>query len=246
MKKRIPWNKGLTKESDERVKENANSIHLSWNKENLKQRTNSYKNNLMKKYGVENIFQLNTIKSKIKDDLMKNYGVDNPMKLNTIKEKGLQTKQIRYGNKNYNNLEKYRKTMLSKYGVTSPVHIKGWFEKWTKSGVKRKPYILPSGKTVMIQGYEDKALNLLLKEYKEEEIFQGKLPIIEYIEDGVKRKFYPDFYIQKENLIIEIKSQFTFDRWVKKNIAKIKACENDGFNIEFWIIGKKGNLENVL
>lgn len=202
--------------------------------------------NTASKYGVKNLFQSNIIKEKMKNTWIKNHGIDNPMKLNSIKEKGLVTKEIKYGNKNYNNLEKYKKTMLLRHGVTSPVHMKDWFEKWTKSGVKRKPYTLPSGKIVMIQGYENKALDIMLKKYKESEIFEEIPPVINYIENEIKRKFYPDFYIKKDNLIIEIKSQFTFDKWVKKNIEKMKACKNKGFDIEFWIIGKKGNLENVL
>ena len=244
--KRIPWNKGLTKESDERVKKNADSIRLSWNEENIRQRTTSYKKSMVKKYGVENSFQINDIKNKIKKKLIEKYGVDNPTKSNVIREKTKKTKFQKYGNENYNNMEKNTQTMLKRYGVKSPSQMEGYFEKWTKSGVKRKSYILPSGKEIKLQGYENYALNKMLKTYTENDIFESHPPKIKFLENNNKHIFYPDFYIKKDNLIIEIKSRFTYNRWLSKNNAKIEACKNQGYKIQYWIIDKKGNLEEII
>lgn len=202
--------------------------------------------NTAAKYGVENLFQSDEIKQKIKDTLIKRYGVDHPNKSKTILERTKRTKKDRYGNENYNNLEKYKQTMLNRYGVRSPSQMDGYFEKWTKSGVRKKNYIFPSGKVIKVQGYEDKALDFLLKKYSENEILECKTPIIKYKEKKADRVFYPDFYIKKNNLIIEIKSRFTYENWKEKNIAKITECKNQGFNIEYWIIDKKGNIEEII
>lgn len=68
---------------------------------------------------------------------------------------------------------------------------------------------LPSGKNIKVMGYEDAFLkfvfdNDILKEY--EIIFD--LKSIPYTEDNIKRKYIPDFYVPKYNLIVEIKSSY--------------------------------------
>lgn len=202
--------------------------------------------NTASKYGVKNLFQSNEIKEKIKLSLIKKYGVDHPNKSIIIQNKTKRTKKEKYGNENYNNMEKTTQTMVKRYGVRSPSQMEGYLEKWTKSGVKRKSYILPSGKEIKVQGYENKALDIMLKKYSESEIFECNPPKIKYNENEINRIFYPDFYIKKNNLIIEIKSRFTFDKWKNKNLLKIDECKNQGFDIEYWIINKKGNIEEII
>jgi hypothetical protein len=75
---------------------------------------------------------------------------------------------------------------------------------------KRKMFTLPSGKTIKVLGYEDNFLNFVFKNeiLKEEEIiYQAKS--IPYKQNNVSRKYLPDFYIPKYNLIVEIKSKYT-------------------------------------
>lgn len=198
------------------------------------------------KYGVKNLFQSKEIKEKIKLSLIKKYGVDHPNKSIIIQNKTKNTKKEKYGNENYNNTEKITQTMIKRYGVKSPCLMNGYFEKWTKSGVKKKEYKLPSGKIIKLQGYENKALDIMLKTYSENEIFECNPPKIKYKENEINRIFYPDFYIKKNNLIIEIKSRFTFNNWKDKNLLKIDECKKQGFNIEYWIINKNGNIEEII
>lgn len=198
------------------------------------------------KYGVLNLFQSPKIKEKIKLTCLEKYGTENPMQSDFVKSKGKLSKLNRYGNENYNNIKKNQQTMLSRYGVRSPSQMEGYFEKWTKSGVMKKSFVLPSGKEIKVQGYEDKALPILLKTYTEQEILEQRPPKIKYVENGVNRVFYPDFFIKKDNLIVEIKSRFTYNRWLSKNISKKEFCKKQGYNINFWIIGRKGNLEEII
>ena len=108
-----------------------------------------------------------------------------------------------------------------------------------KSSFKFKDYKFPSGKIVKIQGYEYKALDELLVTYHEDSIYVNDIPIIEYIGSDNRKHFYhPDIYIPEENLIIEVKSKWTYSgktEWLATNILKEKACISAGFNFR-WMI----------
>lgn len=58
-------------------------------------------------------------RKKYKQSLLEKYGVDHPSKIPGYREKVKQTCFKRYGNENYNNLEKNRETKLKKYGTIS-------------------------------------------------------------------------------------------------------------------------------
>ena len=58
---------------------------------------------------------------KVKQTNLERYGVDNPTKNPIIRQKQLNTKQSKYGDKYYTNLEKSKKTNLEKYGVEFPL-----------------------------------------------------------------------------------------------------------------------------
>lgn len=84
------WNKGLTKDTDERIA-----------KADLKRQNTS-----IKKYGVNNVLQSKEVLDKISDD--RHSG--------KLAQKAQETKLSRYGNKNYNNMSKNKETKLSRYG----------------------------------------------------------------------------------------------------------------------------------
>jgi hypothetical protein len=45
----------------------------------------------------------------------------------------------------------------------------------------------------------------------------------------------PDFYLPRYNLIIEIKSQYTYNYDIDKNISKKEGCVIKGYNFLFII-----------
>src|SRR5690606_22897179 len=100
-----------------------------------------------------------------------------------------------------------------------------------------KNYTLPSGKVVRLQGYEDKALDVLLAKFSEDELILDRkcLPEIWYSYNGKIRRYYTDVYIPKENLIIEVKSKWTFSVKQEQHLAKRQACVDNNFKFEFWI-----------
>lgn len=104
-----------------------------------------------------------------------------------------------------------------------------------------RKFTFPSGRVVNTQGYENMVLDDLLKIYDESDIFVGASEIrnqigrIKYTFDGKIRSYYPDIYIKSINLIIEVKSEYTFNQHREINLAKEKACLEAGINFKFEI-----------
>jgi len=48
-------------------------------------------------------------------------------------------------------------------------------------------------------------------------------------------KYFPDFFIKELNLVIEIKSHYTYDIEKEQNEAKKEATVNSGFRFEFVV-----------
>jgi hypothetical protein len=116
---------------------------------------------------------------------------------------------------------------------------------------KYKNYILPSGKIVKLQGYEPIVLNKLLSIYEEEDIIIGAQEIskeigqIKYIENDEEHTYYPDFFIKSKNLIIEVKSKWTYDKWLIKNELKKSACLDRGFDFKFIVLRNAKDINNI-
>lgn len=73
-------------------------------------------NNLIKKYGVDNVAKLPQVKEKQKQFALKQWQNRSIKDKNSLIQKVLDTKQIRYGSKNYNNIAKCKQTKLDRYG----------------------------------------------------------------------------------------------------------------------------------
>jgi|LakMenE18May11ns_1017448.scaffolds.fasta_scaffold9193811_1 hypothetical protein len=94
------------------------------------------------------------------------------------------------------------------------------------SAYKYKKYIMPSGKIINYQGYENLALDELIKIYKEDDIEneRHKVPTIIYFKNSKEYNYYPDIYIKSKNLIIEVKSDWTYKKQLIENILKVNNC----------------------
>lgn len=208
--------------------------------------SNKRKNTYLQNTGYQHQLQNPLVKNKIKETCVERYGVENPFQsekiIKIIKEKRTPSKEkIRIG--------KCKKTWLKKYGVENPLQnplvadkiISGYKNSW-------HDYTLPSGKVIKLQGYEKYGLDLLFETYKEKDILykRSKMPEIWYVGiDNKKHRYYPDFYIPKDNLIIEVKGRYTYKADLDKNLLKRKATEQKGFNFLFMIIHDK-KLERFL
>lgn len=147
--------------------------------------------------------------------------------------------------------DKAVETSKKNWGVDNPMHDSEIAEKASKNAHQLKSYILPSGTEIWIQGYESFALDMLFEDFVENDVTLGKtnMPELWYIEcDNTKHRYYPDIYIPKENLIIEVKSIWTFDKKGKceatknTNILKRECCLNAGYKFIFLVFEENGNL----
>ena len=204
----------------------------------------------MEKYGVENPSQNEDVKNKKIKTSLKNYGVNNPMQHPDILEKCMQTNMEKYGvenpSKNEDVKNKKIKTSLKNYGVNNPMQHPDILEKCMQSSYRIKDYILPSGNILKYQGYENFALDKIIKEWKIEEtdiITRGdKIPEIWWLDKDKKRRYFVDIYIPSMNIVIEVKSTWTINLNKEDIISKLNASKDLGFNTLLWVFDEKGNL----
>lgn len=211
------------------------------------------KNTMLKKYGVDHNLKSQQVKDKIKTNNIEKYGVENYVQTDEYRKKYRKKMLERYGVEHFSQTNEFknsaRKTFLRRYGVEHPMKNAEFVENVLRKIHKFKDFTLPSGSIVKLQGYETYALTKLLEKYDESEIIFSKKEIckkvgfIEYFDfNNVKRTYFPDFYIEKENLLIEVKSVWTFDKNGRLpenqniNFLKRDACINKGFKFKFLII----------
>lgn len=182
------------------------------------------------KYGVDNVFQLEETKRKAKDTCLKKYGVEH-----ASKRESHRNNMICWMTNGFKDL------MISKYGVSNSQQVPEFFDKTqiSKSKIKFRTYeyIFESGRVSLIQGYENKAIDKLLVTYDERELITDTIlkPVIEYSYDGVVRKYYCDIWIPKDNLIIEVKSEYTMLAEFEKNLFKAVATKKAGYNFKLMV-----------
>jgi len=151
-------------------------------------------------------------------------------------------------------LLKTKETLIKNYGCDSPMKDDRILKKMISTKLEKygdllnpmyryKIFIFPAGRLEKIQGNEAKALNILLKQFDENDIFVGRKNIenqigkILYKDSNNKMHvYYPDIYIKSINKIIEVKSQFTYN--LRKNINELKkqAVLEKNILFDFMII----------
>lgn len=177
---------------------------------------------------------VSAIIEKSKKTTIERYGVDNILKLkevaNEVSRKNKENAPIR--------LAKAKKTIKEKYGVDNVSQVTEIHERQQK--LRWKSYTLPSGKIIKVQGFEDKALDILLTMFAEEDIITSRriLPNVWYTHKDKNRRYYPDMMIKSNNTIIEVKSEYTYKIYEETNLKKKDACTTSGYNFEFWIFNK--------
>jgi hypothetical protein len=212
---------------------------------------------IKEKYGVDNISQTKEWREKVKKTNIRKRGVEwntqAPEFINARKESWKENKdeilekryittQERYGVKHVLQSEDIKKkiklTNLLVYGESHP--SKSILGK--RKRFKYKDYTLPSGKIIKIQGYEDKALNELLKYFNEDDLIVSDIDIENEIGkifykdiNGNEHRYFPDIYIKSLNKLIEVKSMYTMSVAIDTNFRKRDACINNRFDFEFMI-----------
>ena len=194
------------------------------------------------KYG-EDYMKCDIIKSKIVNSNISKYGVEYPLMSKEIREKCEITNLEKYGRKNPFQIEKIKekikKTNIIKYGVENPQQCDLIHEKTVRSGYLYGMHI--SGLTY--QGtYEKDFLDTCYNR----KIIVKKPDSITYEFDSKLKKYFPDFYYTSLNLIIEIKSSYTYRIDEEINLQKKKAAEQQGFKFIFIIDKQYSEFFNII
>lgn len=208
-----------------------NNYH-SKSKEELKEIEKKRQETNLKKYGNKYVVNSEYTRQKTREKL----GVDYSWQLPEFRDKGNQTQIEKYGDyysKTPEAKEKLRNNVISRYGS---------FFNMTR---RYKDYMMPSGKIIKVQGYEDLALDILLKTYNEDDIVCGQ-PILKITgdifykdKDGNKHMYIPDIYIKSTDTIYEVKSQYTYEVHLDDNLRKQEVCLKAGHKFEFMILDRR-------
>ena len=224
-----------------------NAMHLQSSKDKIKA-TN------LERFGVENPMELESIKNKISstmlekyetDNIFKNkdfiksrfkekYGVHNPSMVKEFQEKkkitSLKNYGVEYPIRTKLIKDKIKKTNLERYGIEFPIML--------QDGFKIKEFKWKTGEVSLVQGYEPIVLKELEdKGYTYEEVVTGpnSVPTIPYIFEGEEHLYFPDIFIPKENLVIEVKSDYTLQKEWEKNKAKFSTVKSHGFDFQLQV-----------
>lgn len=194
------------------------------------------KNIYIEKYGVESCNADPVIIQKKKDSYYNKTGYEHWQRDPKVREKTKNTCIERYGADSPLSSEKIKEkiknTLLSKYGVDNSMKHYPSFVLNMSNGFKIHKY-----KNTELK-YQSK-LELKFIELYEQYFDLNDLTqnlIIKYDYDNQTRSYYPDFYIEKINTIIEIKSTWTYDKngsdeyTRNKNIEKELQCNSLGYN----------------
>lgn len=202
-----------------------------------------YRKTCLEKYGVDNITKLPETHNKIKKTNLKRHGEYSYAKTDEYKERYKKTCLEKYGIDNYSKTEKFKesckKTCLEKYGVENSSQDPDIFSKQQKRRYEIKKYLETE---LYYQGTYEK--DFLDNYYNKIEI--SKIDSIDYTFNNKNKRYFPDFYIQKYNLIVEIKSSYTYNRHKEQNISKEKECISQGYNFVFIINKNYSEFEKII
>jgi hypothetical protein len=147
-------------------------------------------------------------------------------------QKALKTKEEKYGSEYFSNVVK---DVWSKRSIAEKLAIA---EKSMLTKSKRnwyKPYQW-NDKTYPVQGYEPFVLDFLTENGFTDFVIGAKnVPKFRYQINEKEQTYYPDIFLPSLNLIVEVKSKFTFDEHSQRNEIKKESVLKAGYNFTFVI-----------
>lgn len=197
---------------------------------------------MMARYGVRNALESEDIYGRMVDGIKARHGVSNPIHIPGVKERMVQTSLEKYGVPNPCSSDvvkaKHRKTLSERYGeyVFNISQIPGVQQKKLNSGHKAKPYTLPSGRVINLQGYENRFLDIALNHLHENQI-QNDVCAVLYERDDRHHHYFPDFLIEG-GPYIEVKSIYTFYAEYGLNMLKAQGVINQNQTLIYAIFQK--------
>lgn len=182
-------------------------------------------------YNLKSDYEKESLKKKSKDNMFDKYG-DWYRNTDEFKEKVIKTSMDNYGVIDYRSSDVFKNKVINsnlvKYGVKYPSQIPLRKRKALFGNKINGFHILSN---LNYQGtYE---LDFLNKFY--DKIIIDKIDSIKYKLYNNEHFYFPDFYLPEYNLIIEVKSTYTYNYDLDKNLAKKNRCEELGYNFLFII-----------
>ena len=186
----------------------------------------------LEKYGDRYVVNSRYTREKTKEKTGYEYAYQDPKVLSGIRDRYFEKHGVKNPLQRPEIREKMMKTRVERYGsMLAPCY-------------KYKTYTFPSGRTAKLQGYEPKAIDILLKTHEESDIVVGRKEILKYVDtlkynlDGKEHQYFPDIYVISEKKIIEVKSKFTYEKHSNTNELKKSCVEQRGFKFEFMILDR--------
>lgn len=216
-----------------------------------------YKKTANKNYGVDHPFSSNIFRETIYDIMINRYGAKTAMQTQEGMRKRKATNLERFGAEENFSLpdvqHRVDKTNILKYGVKRPCQHKDIKLKMLAS---RKIRTLKYKHTDL---YYQSKLEYLFLELAEKYNFIDKIKngiVFNYNFDSDNKIYVSDFYVPELNMIIEIKSKWTYNNHglnknlEKKNHTKWKTVKSMGYNMKVLIdksaiVNFYNNLNNL-
>ena len=183
----------------------------------------------MNKYDVDNPWKSKNIRQKIENTMLIKYGVKHNWSSKDSQLNGRKTRQLLYGNENYTNREKAKRTWLKIYGVDSyrkSQQFKNLFKnkEWLSKNIQKIYNTKKKNNSFNKSIQEDQVYNYLLQKFNKDDI-----------ERQYKSELYPfacDFYIKSLDLYIECNFHWTHCPLNNKHMKPFKYSIEDMKMIE--------------
>lgn len=159
--------------------------------------------------------------------------------------------------KKYNVTPRVIRLHLRKNGVTMRTSAESAQQEITKKRKMRKPTyafrtIEYKGKTYNnIQGWEHFGIKYAVDNFCKngECIIAGRvdeIPCIGYIFNNKRRTYFPDIYVPHLNLLLEVKSIYTYRSHRELNLAKQAAAKQVGYGHQIMIFNHNGEVVQII
>lgn len=191
------------------------------------------KNKCLINFGSTNASLSEEKKNKRVNTNIKKFGTSNPFSNKDIQKKIKEISIKKYGTDNIFGSDMFKKSMMinnfKKYGVEYISQVPEIYMKQQKSGYRI--HFHENTKLYYRGTYEKDFLDFCFD--NDIIVSQGKR--IKYIYEGSDHYYFSDFYIESKNLIVEIKSYWTYNKYLNKNLIKQKSTIDFGYNYMFII-----------
>ena len=220
------------------------------NEKNKRIKTNSTN---LERYGTTCSLSAPLVKDKVKAINLERRGVEYPTQCKEVKDKvkatNLERLGVEYPTQSKEVMKKVKATNLERLGVEYTMQSSEVMEKQIKSSYSKKEYTFPSGNKIKVQGYEPLALDILINKWKVEEndiiTERTKVPEIWWKDKEDKsHRYYPDIFIPSKNLIIEVKSTWTYQKDKSNTQYKLIGSKELGYSTLLWVFDNKKYLED--